>query len=142
MAKYEKLDTRVFRWLGKHLKDLTTVRVFKALHITNPVEQRHVSRRFTQLEDKGILVCKLNRTMRVCVVAKGKTLPKTLTKKRWAPRPAPTIVVTIQSIPAEDSNQFELAGGKIERLGTRWNNSCSQIPTGSSSLLDYIDDVD
>lgn len=139
MTKYAKLDTRVFKWLSKHRTDLTTARVYKALRITDPVEQRHISRRFTQLEDRGVLVCSLRRTERICKVKKE--VPKTLAKKRWAPKPPPQPPQQIQSIPAENSYQFEMAGGRIERLATHWDKPV-KVCGCSIRLSEYIDDSD
>lgn len=140
MSKYKKLDARVFKWLSKHRSDVTTTKVFKALRITDLVAQRHISRRFTQLEDRGVLSCTLKRTMRVCSVVKE--VPKTLAKKKWAPRPQAAPPPPIQSIPANDSLEFEQAGGRIEKLPTHWDKPCSQNPLGAFTFTDYINELE
>lgn len=139
MSKYADLDKRVFKWLKKHREGVTTTRIYKALRITDLVAQRHISRRFTQLENKGVLVCKLQRTMRVCVVVEDP--PKTLSKKRWKPQPPP-VPIPLPSIPANDSTEFEMAGGKIERLPTHWDKPCPQTPLGTFTFLDSINNLD
>lgn len=140
MSKYAKLDKRVFAWLKKHRTGISTARLYKALRITDVVTQRHISRRFTQLEDKGVLVCKLQRTMRVCVLVEDP--PKTLSKKRWKPQPPPPAPKPAPSIPAENSLEFEMAGGKIERLPTHWDKPRPQTPLGTFTLIDTINNLD
>lgn len=142
MAKYAELDKRVLRWLGRHREDISTAKIIKALKITDSVEKRHISRRFTQLEDKGVLICSLKRTERFCKVIKDP--PKTMDKKRWTPNPSPKVVyfLNIKSIPANNSDDFLLAGGQIEKIESRWNIPCYQIPTSSTQYFDDIEDYD
>lgn len=141
MSKYAELDARVFRWLSAHRTDVSTAAVFKALRVTDPVQQRHIQRRFTQLEYKGVLICTLRRTERICRVVSDP--PTTLARKKWAPKPAPApIVSNIPSIPAENSTEFEQAGGIIERLQTSWGKRITRIPLGESVMFDLLNDPD
>lgn len=142
MTKYAKLDTRILRWLGRHRENVSTAQLFKALRIISSIEQRHISRRFTQLEDKGILRCSLKRTERFCKVIKDP--PKTLNKKRWVAHPPPKVVITlhIKSIPANNSEEFKLAGGRIEIIKSNWNIPHSQTSIDSTQYFNDTEDCD
>lgn len=126
--KYEAFDQKLFNWLSNNRTNVTTALASQALGASSTTLQRHISRRFSQLEDRGVLECRLEGTTRVCSVIKE--LPATLAKKRWRPAPRPdTSPSPGKSIPAQDSLEFEAGGGNVERLPTYWDRrpSCNAI---------------
>lgn len=129
MLKYEQLDADLFSWLRRQRRGITTANAVRALKVTNSTSKRHISRRFSQLEDRGTLVCEIQGTTRVCQVI-GE-LPATLAKKKAANDPAEPVN---QQIPASDSQEFIAAGGQIERLPSRWDNPITNAPKGSQPM--------
>lgn len=126
--KYEAFDQKLFAWLRDNRRDVTTAKANQALKAEDSTLQRHVSRRFTQLEDRGVLVCHLEGTTRVCTVQKDP--PESLAKQRWRPPsnqqdPLPPA----HSIEAADSIEFEARGGIIEKLPSQWDKkpSCNAV---------------
>jgi hypothetical protein len=115
--KYEKLDAALFSWLRKHRRGITTASAIHALKVTCPTAKRHVSRRFSQLEDRGTLVCSLDGTTRVCRVEGA--MPDTLAKQRAH---IAAIAPANQNIHAADADEFVAAGGEIQRLPSAWDN--------------------
>lgn len=140
MSKYKELDARVFKWLKRNRTGVTTLRIFKALRITDLTVQRHISRRFSQLEDRGVLVCTLQRTLRVCTVVKDP--PKTLAKKKWRHPAPPAPPAPSPSIPAANSHEFEQAGGIIQRLETKWGTRPPRTPLGRVTFLEMLHDLE
>lgn len=138
--KYEEFDGRLFAWLHCNRTDVTTSLAIQALGSTGATLERHVSRRFTQLEDRGILKCTLKGTTRVCSVESDP--PLTLASKPWrTPKPvdAPRLPC---SIPANDSNQFELAGGTIEKVESHWDKPLAAKAIGALTFTDYVNSLD
>jgi hypothetical protein len=146
--KYAKFDRKLFAWLrGIRATNgiATTADAILALGVgKNPTLQRHVSRRFTQLEDRGVLVCTLRGTTRLCrIVAE---IPDSLAKQPWragiskavsqhldatGKRSAP-VQASSCSIPAATSDEFLAKGGTIDRLPSHWDKPM----TGSKPLGD------
>jgi hypothetical protein len=134
--KYQKFDKKLFAWLHENRSEVTTASAIQALGISCSTTQRHVSRRFTQLEDRGIIKCTLRGTTRVCEVLQD--LPADFAARRWNPtatdrfqnQTAPSMSPTTAAIPASNSEEFEAAGGKIERLGTNWDRPMRLRPLG------------
>lgn len=139
MSKYAAFDKRLFAWLADNREEVTTSQVNEALGADSVTLQRHVSRRFTQLEDRGILSCRLEGTTRICTVQKD--LPDTLAKKRWRPGPGPDPVIPTpvphRSIEATTSDEFIAAGGVIDKLPCAWDRK----PTCNAVGLVSIDHV-
>lgn len=134
--KYAAFDQKLFAWLAENRTDVTTSLVNQELEADSTTLQRHVSRRFTQLEDRGVLKCRLEGTTRVCSVEKD--LPTTLAKQRWRPGPGldsslPPATPHV-SIPARNSLEFEAAGGHVQRLTTHWDQKPSCNATGMLSI--------
>lgn len=127
--KYDQLDADLFSWLRRHRRGVTTASAVRALRVTNSTSKRHISRRFSQLEDRGTLVCELQGTTRVCQVI-GE-LPASLAKKQAGNDPAEPVN---QQIRAGDSQEFIAAGGQIERLPSRWDNPTTNAPKGSQPM--------
>lgn len=131
--KYAAFDQKLLGWLAANQKDVTTSQVNQALQADTTTLQRHVSRRFSQLEDRGVLVCRLEGTTRICQVVLP--LPDNFNKKtpiRIIEPPLPAV-----SIPAENSSEFEAAGGKIQRLPSTWDRR----PTCNAVGLISIDHI-
>lgn len=134
-GKYAELDKKLFAWLAtQQPEEVTTSNAIAALGLTENTEQRHVSRRFSQLEDRGVLTCRLQGTTRFCTVQKE--LPATLAKQRWRPKSSEPLSASptslVKSIPAVNSDEFLAAGGKIDKLDSAWNTPM----TGSRRLGD------
>lgn len=124
--KYESLDGELLTWLARKKEQITTTIAVQALRLTDSTEKRHIARRFSQLEERGALVCELQGTTRVCYVAG--VLPHTFYwKKAQAPKPEPVN----QNIIASNSEEFLAAGGTIERLSAAWENRGLSVPAGS-----------
>ena len=138
-SKYRKLDQKLFAWLRDNRKNATTAGAMKALGITSKLEQRHISRRFTQLEDRSVLRCSLRGTTRVCAVVAE--IPASLEKKRWRPganlkAPPPSAG---KPIPAATSEEFLRQGGIIEKLPSRFDEPIrGSQPLGPS----FFDDTE
>ena len=145
-SKYARFDSNLFAWL-RRLRDrdigVTTADAIKALGVTDKARQRHISRRFTQLEDRGVLKCTLHGTTRICTVVAE--VPGSLAKRHWRSMIHADVRNTLSrktaplnqgasapSIPARNSAEFEAAGGVIERLPSHWDNA----PRGSKPLGD------
>ena len=128
--KYDQLDQRFLSWLRQNDQRITTSRVIRELGITSLTEQRHISRRFTQLEDRGTLVCVLEGVCRVCRVV-GQ-VPATLSRQKL-PKPVQEALVN-QNIIATTSEEFLARGGTIVRLPAAWDDPRHVIPKGSLPL--------
>lgn len=146
VLKYERLDTKLLNWLGEHLnqddQEITTALAAEMLGVSGPTIQRHISRRFSQLEGRGVLVCTLKGTTRVCRVMAQP--PTTLAKKKWQARSVPQTSqpLTGSSISAENSQEFEAAGGNIERLSNGWNKKQETKSTGIITFSDFLSSLD
>ena len=140
--KYEQVDAQLLAWLDSNRAGATTSLAIQALCITDPTTQRHVSRRFTQLEDKGVLKCRLQGTTRVCSVERNP--PTTLARKRWqqAAQAAPAPSAGHSSIPADTSHQFEAAGGRIEKLASPWDKPAPCNSVGIVTFSDFLNTLD
>lgn len=135
--KYAHVDAALLTWLSNNREGVTTAGAVTALAITDPTTQRHVSRRFTQLEDRGVLRCTLDGTTRVCSVEKDP--PETLARKRWSQPHPGAPVPPGASIPAADSAAYEAAGGIIERLPSLFDRPArGSQPLGPHTLLDSL----
>ena len=77
--KYDLIDERLLQWLRENPGQATTAAAIEALAVKCTTTQRHISRRFTLLEDKGAIVCELQGTTRVCTVQPDR-LPAALHK--------------------------------------------------------------
>lgn len=155
--KYDTTDQRLLSWLRDVSEEITTAHAVDALDIVDPTTQRHISRRFTLLEDRGALRCRLHGTMRICSVDPEK-LPEHLHKsgpnnRTWRSRidneiaqcgaqPATDTPVPSPSIPASTSEEFLAAGGTIERLPANWDHPYSSCPLGPTTLLDHLNTLD
>lgn len=142
-CKYQKLDNQLLSWLHDNRENITTASVALALGISCPTTERHISRRFTHLEDRGVLQCKLQGTMRICSVVKDP--PESLAKERWRPKhnePAKSQDPGQNFIKANDSTSFEAAGGIIERLPSTWDNPAPQRRIGAMTFQDQLTTLD
>lgn len=131
--KYDKLDTELFSWLRRQRWGATTAQAITALKVTHSTSRRHISRRFSQLEDRGTLLCELKGTARVCTVIGD--LPETLAKtphKNTAPKPLN------QDLLASNSEEFLAAGGVIEKLSSAWDDPEKNAPRGSAPLGESV----
>ena len=137
--KYRQLDRQLFAWLRDHREDATTAGAVEALGATEKTQQRHISRRFTQLEDRGVLKCTLRGTTRVCVTVAE--IPESLEKQRW--RPGINFKASPRSpaekpIQAVDSSEYERLGGTIEKLPSRFDEPMrGSQPLGPSFFDDF-----
>lgn len=136
-------------WLRDNRSNVTTARIINALNITDLPTQRHLSRRFSLLEDKGVLSCTLQGTTRICEVAKDPpdTLHKPKGRQYWltiVPERAsePVSPAPATSISATTSEEFLAAGGRIERLPSHWDKTAPQNAVGIHTLLDLISTLD
>lgn len=128
--KYDRLDAELFSWLRKHRRDVTTARAINALNVSCTTAKRHISRRFSQLEDRGTLVCEIQGTTRVCrVVAEP---PATLAKQSRSKQAAAEPVN--QNITAANADEFVASGGTIERLPAAWEDPNAFARKGSLPL--------
>lgn len=156
--KYDSIDERLLQWLRDNSEKATTAAAIEALAIKCSTTQRHISRRFTLLEDKGALVCSLQGTTRVCTV-QIKRLPAALHRggpnnQSWRSRirgeideqigsPAtPSPPSSHPSIPAENSLEFEAAGGHVERLPSCWDRLVPKRQVGPLTLIDLLSELD
>lgn len=142
--KYEKLDTQLCNWLRQNQKGVTTTQAIRALHITDTTAQRHISRRFSQLEDRGVLKCEIVGTTRVCQVIAQ--VPFLLSKQRAF---IGRVVPNSQNIPAANSDEFLAAGGVIERVPSAWTDGSvtpirGSLPLGemSAGIRQFRNDLD
>ena len=139
--KYEKLDTKLLAWLGINRTGVSTSSAISALGISGKTAERHVSRQFTALQNKGVLVCELQGTTRVCKVIKDP--PSTLSKERWRPKHEPKAqAAAAPNITAVDSAAFEAAGGMIQKLPNNWDKPITQKALGAMTFSDYISSLD
>lgn len=144
MSKYDKFDKELFSWLEKKKTGITTADAIESLGIQKDrTKQRHISRRFSQLEDRGIIKCDLKGTTRICKLVAD--LPKTMAKKviksphlRTYPQPRPVHHCDRPSIPAADSQEFVANGGVIEVLPNTWDKP----RVGSKPMGPSIYDID
>lgn len=157
--KYDLIDERLLQWLRANPGQATTAAAIEALAVKCTTTQRHISRRFTLLEDKGAIVCELQGTTRVCTVQPDR-LPAALHKgglnnRTWRERIRGDIdglhgqhaqhappTSSLPSIPAANSNEFEAAGGHVERLPTSWDKSAPRRQLGPITLLDHLSELD
>jgi hypothetical protein len=156
--KYDAIDERLLQWLRSQPPEVTTAAAFKALEITDETTRRHVSRRFSLLEDKGAISCQLFGATRICTVS-FEQLPDALHKggpnnRTWRNRIRTSIEDSTKcaqrpsssgshpSIPANNSSEFEAAGGQVERLPSRWDQRGGVCPLGSFTLLDHISELE
>lgn len=142
MGKYEQLDQQLFAWLRDNQGVFTTAMAIQALYVEStpppPTIVRHISQRFTQLENKRILQCTLFGTQRMCTLV-GE-LPDTLTKARWKPPTSNTtpVVTATQSIPATTTEEFLAAGGVIQELPCQIGEPGGTNPIGQFTLGDQL----
>lgn len=156
--KYDRIDERLLQWLRENPEGATTAAAIEALAVECGTTQRHISRRFSLLEDKGALVCELRGTTRICAVQLER-MPTALHKgglnnKSWrnrirgdiddatgavTPPPPPS---SHPSIRAENSIEFEAAGGHIERLPTNWGKPAPKRQLGPLTFLDVISELE
>ena len=158
IRKYDALDERLLQWLRENTQEVTTTAAAKALDIKCDIARRHISRRFTILEGIGALVCTLQGKTRVCTVNLER-LPPVLHRggpnnRSWRRQintaivnhighsPTPSVPNSQPSIPAKNSQEFEAAGGYIERLPSQWDHEASRRPIGSFTFLDHISELD
>lgn len=143
LRKYDQLDSQLFAWLRQiqGVSKATTSGAIEALSVTCSTAQRHISRRFSQLEDRGVLVCSLHGTTRICEVVKDP--PETLAKERWKPkRSAEPVSTKSPSIRAANSQEFEAAGGTIQRLPTYWDKPIAAKAIGAMTFQDFLSTLD
>ena len=158
IRKYDLIDERLLRWLRENPNQATTAAAIEALAVKCTTIRRHISRRFTLLEDKGALVCSLQGTTRVCTV-QPERLPAALHRggpnnQSWHSRirieideqtgSAATTPPSSSSpsIPAADSIEYEAAGGHVERLPTNWDNVEPRRQFGPATMLDRLSELD
>lgn len=144
--KYAQIDQRFLDWLrsNRGRTDLTTAGCISDLAITCTTTQRHISRRFTFLEDRGILTCTLRGTTRICTVHPDKEIPSTMARQRWRPKNNSAIreldaaaLPKSTSIVAANSDEFLAAGGKIDTIPSNWNRKpIGSLPLGDSFSFD------
>ena len=157
--KYDRIDERLLQWLRENPEGATTAAAIEALAVECGTTQRHISRRFSLLEDKGALVCKLHGTTRICSVQLER-MPTALHKgglnnKSWRTRMRAEIddaqgVVAAPALPpssspsirADNSIEFEAAGGHVERLPTSWDKPAPKRQLGPLTFLDYISELE
>ena len=156
--KYDAIDERLIQWLRANPDKATTAAAIEALAVKCTTTQRHISRRFTLLEDKGALTCELQGTTRVCTVQPDR-LPLAMHKgglnnRTWRERirgeisdlnhaPHPSVPSSsLPSIPASDSLEYEAAGGHIERLPNSWDTPAPKRQLGPLTFLEYISELD
>lgn len=156
--KYDAIDERLLQWLRENPEGVTTAAAVEALAINCGTTQRHISKRFTLLEDKGALVCSLQGTTRVCTV-QPERLPPALHRggpnnQSWRSRirteideqtgsvrtPPPSS--SQPSIPAENSQEFEAAGGHVERLPSYWDRLVPKRQVSPLIILDLLSELD
>lgn len=145
-SKYAKFDLKLFAWLRTNRENITTALIAKTFGITDKTHQRHISRQFTALEDRGVLKCRLEGTTRVCSV--DGEVPEDLTKQPWRRGIHKSIARQLnqephihsspaQPVVATTSDQFEAAGGTIEKLPTDWDHPrIGSKPLGQSFTFD------
>lgn len=145
--KYAKFDRKLFAWLRsvREVK-VTTASAAEAVGAAaNKTQQRHISRRFTQLEDRGVLKCTLQGTTRICEVVGD--IPVSLSKQPWRKSIADAVARQLNqepksthsavSIPATTSEEFLAKGGNMEVLPSRWDTPMiGSKPLGSSFTFD------
>ncbi|WP_199097283.1 hypothetical protein [Dyella sp. ASV21] len=124
--KYDRLDAELFTWLRQNRRGVTTAKAINALGVKCTTAKRHVSRRFSQLEDRGVLVCDIQGTTRVCQVVTDP--PATLAKQRVTTASAEPVN---QNIPASNADEFVALGGRIERIPAAWENPSLVARKGS-----------
>lgn len=142
MGKYTDFDSKLFAWLANNREGATTAKAIEALGPLTSTEQRHVSRRFTQLEDRAVLSCELRGTTRVCTVQKD--LPATLAKQRWRPANQANASPSSKavSIPATTSDEFQAAGGVIEKIPSHWDQKPTCNAVGILDFTHYLASLD
>jgi hypothetical protein len=132
-GKYRQIDRKLLMWLDHNRVGVTTAKVFDALKIQDETTRRHISRRFTQLEDKGNLVCSLQGTTRICAVSG--VLPASMSKhKKWTFGAQNKPQQPGKAIPGTTSDDFIQAGGEIEKLPSCFD----KIGKGSQPLGPHI----
>ena len=161
VRKYDQIDEDLLNWLRANPSNATTGAVIEALKITCGTTQRHISRRFTLLEDRQLIECTLRGTTRVCTVPVPEDLPEYLHKggsnnttwrsktsrdisDRKRGRPVKTIhQPPAPSVQAETSEEFLAAGGVIEKLPSHWNeHKTTKLPLGPQTFFDQFNDLD
>lgn len=135
MSKHQKLDEALLDWMNETQEGLTTNLALDALNIDNSVIRRHISKRFSLLEERGYLKCTRYGSVRTCRVVKP--LPEVLSARvvsKYLQSPCRTArpVHTGKSIPAADSEEFIRNGGVIEVIPTSWDHPIQgSIPMGT-----------
>lgn len=151
-GKYAKLDKQLLSWLRKNRENVTVAMANQALKITKPTVQRYICRRFSLLEDRGILVCTLKGTTRVCsvTVEPPETFDTPKNQRTWRQNVHASMVTdkikatssNQPSVPCATSQEWEAAGGTIERLPSHWDKRAPQNALGAITFLDYISELD
>ena len=148
VRKYDKVDEALLAWLRENQEAVTTAGAIAALGISCPTTQRHISRRFTLLEDRGALTCHRQGTTRVCTVHVER-LPEYLYRggpnaRTWRQRVRAEVASTPTSvsIPATNSEEFIAAGGQIERLPSFWDVLPPRRQLGPLTLFDRLTEQD
>lgn len=140
--KYERVDAELFTWLHSNREEVTTATAIAALGVDDPTTQRHISRRFTQLEDRGVLKCTLKGTTRVCTVELDP--PTTMARKKWRQNtpPAEYTPAPISALHATNSEEFLAKGGTIEKLPSHWDKPATCKGIGIMTFDDLISTLD
>lgn len=169
VRKYDKIDAALLTWLRTEPKEFTTTDANAFLRITNGIAKRHISRRFTLLEDRGALVCSLRGTTRVCNVLVEK-LPDVLHKggpnnRTWRGQmhvsihgnspdaPAqfngangkhhkPTPRFAPPKVATSSVEEFLAAGGQIEVIPNHWDSRAKRKKMGPATFEDYVTELD
>lgn len=157
MRKYDKIDQELLAWLRTNPKDFTTNQAAEILGVSCLTTHRHISRRFSLLEDRQLLRCTLYGTKRICNVPDPTALPDVLHKggpnaQLWrqaiiadavASLPsAPAKAQTSRSFPGTTSEDFVAAGGVIEKLPAHWDHPLDKQPLGPQTFFDQFNDLD
>ena len=121
MRSNAERDKKLLVWLSNNKTDVTTAKILANAGLDGPNKQQYVSKRISQLEDRCILQCVVSGGVRTCQVVRP--LPDNLSQKRMSPSlSTPVDMSKIKTIRANDSFEFEAAGGLIERLPNNWDH--------------------
>lgn len=145
--KYKSFDKKLFAAMNSQQKEITTQSLATALDVLkSKTHQRHITRRLSQLEQRGVISCRTHGMTRICEVT-GE-LPEFFAKRQvWRNsihsevqqdmRNAEAKAAEIKPIKASTSEEFLAAGGVINVLPTQWDNPTNgSMPLGDSFYFD------
>ncbi len=138
--KHLALDRKLFNWIRENRTGLSVSGAQTQLKIRDKAERRHICRRFSQLQARGLLRLIQEHPWPEYEV-RGE-IPRTTSDAAWKKftqarlTSTPVIITDAPSIEATNSEEFLARGGKLHILPPLQDLPRRSVPTGSGFTFD------